>query len=195
MHCGCCGFISQPAELCHQSPGSVVVLGLSDMRMLTSHPPLPLPLPTAARARETRIGADPPPEKSAGFGRPPSGRRPSDAAAASPAGPTFGGSYSFSQSSTSAPRPDVVQPSASMRRASQEDVEARMQERKAEFTQEQREREVQENARAEIRDKVKKNLSRVEVLTDISMVCGAQSYALADESPLNLKFHGLCAMP
>ena len=71
-----------------------------------------------------------------------------------------------------------------MRRASQEDVEARMQERKAEFTQEQREREAQENARAEIRDKVKKNLSRVEVLTDISMVCGAQSYALADEPPL-----------
>lgn len=112
---------------------------------------------------------------------------------------SFSSSYSFSHGARP-PGSDGAGPSASMRRMSQEEVEARMQERKAEWTQEQREREHQQAAREAIRDKVKRELSRVEAFTDLVMVSFFPDVSLARSpwlwaSSKQLSRDGGCSFP
>mmetsp|Transcript_40409 Transcript_40409/g.114419 ORF Transcript_40409/g.114419 Transcript_40409/m.114419 type:complete len:401 (-) Transcript_40409:19-1221(-) len=103
--------------------------------------------------------------------------------------PSFSSSYSFSYGSRPARPPEAITPSASFsRRTSQSEVEARMQERKAEWTQQEREREHQEAARAVIRDRVKKNLSRVETFTDLASILTAFGYKCSSKDEVKKVF-------
>jgi ribosomal protein L29 len=86
--------------------------------------------------------------------------------------PAFGGSYSFSAGVP----PSGLSHTPSMRKASEEEIEARIQERKAEWTQQERERAHTEAQRSTIRDRVKKQLSRVETFTDVGQILKAFGY-------------------
>eukprot|EP00873_Tetraselmis_striata_P024413 jgi/Tetstr1/444677/TSEL_032525.t1 len=124
----------------------------------------------AAGAERPQAAAPPP--------RPEFQRRSSDVSGGvpgmnpTPAAATFTGSYSFSAGAPSS----GLSASASMRKASEEAIEARIQERTAEWTQQERVRANNEAARASIREQVKKRLSRVEAFTDVAQILRAFGY-------------------